>query len=198
MFGIRLDRRFLRLIPLIKKLNVITAISWGLESCSQRILKLYAKGTSVSSFKPILKAFSEAGVSNFVYVLFGLPLMQQRDIELTRSGLMDLMPYYEDIRLNWFLLNAHLPVYRQPQEYRVHIKDNFKMCDSIGVNVLGEYNISTKFYDFDATIDGRTLSRSEDFKRYKPVFDDFGPLMSMHELVCFFNSAETLLSFHSF
>lgn len=169
LFGARLERTYLDIVPLVREVDVIRRINWGLESFSQRILTRYAKGTRVSTFEPILKSYSELGIGNLIYILLGLPLMETEDIEKTAAGIKALRSYYTHISVNWFIMSDGIDVFNKPESYDIVIKDKFNISESIGMSGLGDYDISTRIYDFDATIDGKLLTRRQDFQRYKPL-----------------------------
>ncbi len=168
LFGARLDPGFVELAPLVRELGVISEIDWGLESCSQRVLNLYAKGTRVDHFEPILKAYAEAGVDNIVYGLYGLPRVTEDDLRDSFPRIDRLRPHCKELHLSWFLLSKGLAVYREKDRFGIEVLERFRMSDTTGFDCLGEHNVATNFFDFRSTIDGKSLSRWEDFERHLP------------------------------
>jgi radical SAM superfamily enzyme YgiQ (UPF0313 family) len=51
----------------------LRVVLWGVESGSDRILDLMAKGTNTADIAKVLKASHDAGIRNVVYIIFGFP-----------------------------------------------------------------------------------------------------------------------------
>lgn len=79
-------------------------ISWGVESGSQRLLDLCRKGTRASDFGRILRDSSEAGISNLLMMLFGLPTSTDADLDETFIFLEDNYPLIDAMTASSFLL----------------------------------------------------------------------------------------------
>ncbi|MBT7281734.1 radical SAM protein [archaeon] len=54
-------------------LSGLRVVLWGIESGSNRILKLIKKGTNVEDIEEVLKNSKEMGIKNVVYMIFGFP-----------------------------------------------------------------------------------------------------------------------------
>ena len=54
-------------------LSGLRVVLWGVESGSNRILKLIKKGTNVEDIEEVLKNSKEMGIKNVVYMIFGFP-----------------------------------------------------------------------------------------------------------------------------
>jgi hypothetical protein len=191
LFGMRLDRRVLELLPLIKETRILTSVDWGLESCSQRVLRLWGKGTSVSAFEPILRGMSSVGVLNLVFVLCGLPMSRDSDIRATESGLAQLRPYYRGVSASWFILDRWLAAFDAREELGIRLKERYRICDTFGVDFLGPHNLLTHFYDFDSTDGDRVLTRRDDFERYLGLLSRPGVWTS--QSLCFLKSPTPLV-----
>jgi hypothetical protein len=191
LFGMRLDRRVLELVPLIKETRILSSVAWGLESCSQRLLKLWRKGTSVGAFEPILREVSAAGVANQIFMLFGLPMSRDSDIRATERGLERLRPYYRSARASWFLLDRWLAAFEEREELGIHLKDRYRVCDAFGIDFLGPHNLLTHFHDFESTDGDRVLTRRDDFARYLGVLSMSSVGMSTR--LCFLKSPTPLV-----
>jgi hypothetical protein len=191
LFGMRLDRRVLELLPLIKETRILTSASWGLESCSQRILKLWRKGISASAFEPILRGMSSVGVTNHLFVLCGLPMSGESDIRATEKGLERLRPYYRSARASWFILDANMVAFDEREEFGIRLKDRYRVCDTFGVDFLGADNLLTRFYDFDSTDGDRVLTRRGDFERYLGLLSQ--PSIGISHDICFLKSPTPLV-----
>ncbi|MBI5478533.1 MAG: hypothetical protein HY906_06760 [Deltaproteobacteria bacterium] len=191
LFGMRLDRRVLEILPLVKETRILTSVEWGLESCSQRILRLWHKGTSASAFEPILRGMASAGVINLLFVLCGLPLSRDSDIRATERGLTQLGPHYRAVSASWFVLDRWLAAFDEREELGIHLKDRYRICDTFGVDFLGPHNLLTHFYDFDSTDGDRGLTRRDDFGRYLGLLSR--PEVSTSQFLCFLKSPRPLV-----
>lgn len=76
----RLEKEFnFKLLKKLKKCGCIQ-IHWGLDSCSQKILNFINKGIQLNTASRILQASSNAGISNYIYLIFGYPTETKEDI----------------------------------------------------------------------------------------------------------------------
>jgi hypothetical protein len=191
LFGMRLDRRVLELLPLVEETRILTSVAWGLESCSQRLLKLWRKGTSASAFEPILRGMAAVGVINQVFVLCGLPRSRDSDIRATEKGLERLRPYYRGVSASWFILDRWLAAFEEREELGIRLKDRYRVCDTFGVDFLGPHNLLTHFYDFDSTDGDRVLTRRDDFGRYLGLLSQ--PDVWTSQFLCFLRSPTPLV-----
>ncbi|MBN2594180.1 MAG: radical SAM protein [Sedimentisphaerales bacterium] len=66
-------------------------ISWGIESGSQRLLDISLKGTSAQTIRRIIKDSHQAGISNLLMMIFGLPTGTDEDFDATMDLLDDLV-----------------------------------------------------------------------------------------------------------
>ncbi|MFH1719806.1 MAG: radical SAM protein, partial [Planctomycetota bacterium] len=58
-------------------------ISWGIESGSQRLLDISRKGTSVETIRRVIGDSHQAGISNLLMLIFGLPTSKDEDFDAT-------------------------------------------------------------------------------------------------------------------
>jgi len=65
-------------------------ISWGVESGSQRLLDVCQKGTSAEAIRKVIRASCQAGISNLLMLIFGLPTSREEDFNATMELLDDL------------------------------------------------------------------------------------------------------------
>jgi anaerobic magnesium-protoporphyrin IX monomethyl ester cyclase len=65
-------------------------ISWGIESGSQRLLDICRKGTNVETIRRIVLDSNNAGISNLLMLIFGLPTSTEEDFKETIKLLDDL------------------------------------------------------------------------------------------------------------
>jgi hypothetical protein len=89
-------------------------------------------------------------------------------------------------------------VFENAESYGISIKDRYRVCDSIGPNILGDFNIETGFYDFDMTVEGQDLTRLEDFRRHLPFWsriESHGVVQNFSPYLFFLRSMEDLISY---
>ncbi|HUT43930.1 MAG TPA: radical SAM protein, partial [Desulfobacterales bacterium] len=65
-------------------------ISWGIESGSQRLLDISRKGTSVETIGNVIRDSRQAGISNLLMFIFGLPTGRDEDFDATMDLIDDL------------------------------------------------------------------------------------------------------------
>ena len=65
-------------------------ISWGIESGSQRLLDMSRKGTSVETIRNVIRNSHQAGISNLLMLIFGLPTSRDEDFDATMDLIDDL------------------------------------------------------------------------------------------------------------
>ncbi len=81
-------------------------ICWGVESGSQRLLDLARKGTDVTAIKQVLTRSHEAGISNLLMLIFGLPTSTDQDLQATLDLLESAFPLADGIAASNFVLFA--------------------------------------------------------------------------------------------
>jgi hypothetical protein len=79
-------------------------ISWGIESGSQRLLDVCAKGTRVETVERAVRNAGQAGISNLLMMIFGLPTSCDSDLEATFDLLDALADVTDDITCSSFQL----------------------------------------------------------------------------------------------
>ena len=79
-------------------------ISWGIESGSQRLLDISLKGTSADTIRRIIKESQQAGISNLLMMIFGLPTGTDEDFDTTMDLLDDLVDSVDAVTASSFQL----------------------------------------------------------------------------------------------
>ncbi|MBN2182936.1 MAG: radical SAM protein [Sedimentisphaerales bacterium] len=79
-------------------------ISWGIESGSQRLLDVCLKGTSVETVRKVVRDSHQAGISNLLMLIFGLPTSGEEDFNATLDMLDDLDDAVDDVKSSCFQL----------------------------------------------------------------------------------------------
>jgi anaerobic magnesium-protoporphyrin IX monomethyl ester cyclase len=79
-------------------------ISWGIESGSQRLLDISLKGTSAETIRRIIKDSHQAGISNLLMMIFGLPTGTDEDFDATMNLLDDLVDSVDAVTASSFQL----------------------------------------------------------------------------------------------
>ncbi|MBU1975137.1 MAG: radical SAM protein [Nanoarchaeota archaeon] len=94
-------------------------IMWGVESASERILKLINKGTNPNDISVVLKNSYDAGISNVAYILFGFPTETQEEFMDTISFLEENGEYIDLVSPSVFGLQRNTPIYKNPKKYGI-------------------------------------------------------------------------------
>jgi hypothetical protein len=96
-------------------------ISWGVESGSQRLIDLVDKGTRVETMKRVLRDAHEAGISNLVMLIFGLPSSTDLDLAHTLRLVEEVYGSVDAFTASSFVLFAGTAFARQPETYGLHV-----------------------------------------------------------------------------
>ncbi|MCE7869162.1 radical SAM protein [bacterium CPR1] len=92
----------------------LTMLLWGLESGSDRIMKLINKGIKLDKRLEILKNSSDSGIWNFCYIFFGFPSETEEEglqtIEMIESNTDIIHSYGRSV----FTLNKHAKLHTDP------------------------------------------------------------------------------------
>jgi len=92
---------------------------WGVESASQRILRLMDKGTRVETMARVLNAAREAGVANHVFILCGFPTETALEWQATLRFLDDRRQVIQGVHGAVFVLEPGSLVCLQPERFAV-------------------------------------------------------------------------------
>jgi len=79
-------------------------ISWGIESGSQRLLDISQKGTSVETIRRVIRDSHQAGISNLLMSIFGLPTSRDEDFDATMDLMDDLIDSVDAVTSSSFQL----------------------------------------------------------------------------------------------
>lgn len=107
-------------------------ICWGVESGSQRLLDLINKGTRVRDMEALLKNADEAGISNLVMMIFGLPTSTDLDFRQTVRFLEDVYPSLQAMTSSSFVLWENTHFARNASFYGMHITGSEPILTSGG------------------------------------------------------------------
>jgi anaerobic magnesium-protoporphyrin IX monomethyl ester cyclase len=94
-------------------------ILFGLESASQQVIQLMAKGTELEHMSRILHESNEAGIWNHTFFFFGFPGETLEDAQETVNFLYDHKQLIHSAALGTFLMERYSPAYRFPSAYKV-------------------------------------------------------------------------------
>lgn len=106
----------------LKKLysSGLRVAKWGLESASERILKLMRKGISVDVAENILKNSNAAGISNVIYYMYEFPTETEEDFKLTFDFIERNKQYLSSAISNEFTLNKYTYIYEHLAEFGIN------------------------------------------------------------------------------
>ncbi|MBT3304208.1 radical SAM protein [Candidatus Woesearchaeota archaeon] len=92
-------------------------IMWGVESASNRILKLINKGTNVKDIQTVLKNSHDAGIKNVVYMIAGFPSETKEEflesIKLIETNPIDLVSF------SVFGLQKNTEIFSNPNKFQI-------------------------------------------------------------------------------
>ncbi|MBP7568686.1 MAG: radical SAM protein, partial [Acidobacteria bacterium] len=99
------------------------AVSGGLETASDRLLKFMNKGVTLAQAGRAMKAFSDAGIMVHAYLMYGFPTQTERETvaaldtvrRLFREGCLHSAYWHR------FALTAHSPIARTPAAYGIRL-----------------------------------------------------------------------------
>ena len=99
------------------------AVTAGLETASDRTLKLMNKGVTVKQAVRVLEAFADAGIMVHLYLMYGFPTQTAQEIvdalelvrQLFEEGLIQSAYWHR------FALTAHSPMARDPKRFGIKL-----------------------------------------------------------------------------
>ncbi len=117
----RLESGFTK--TLLKKMHEsgVRRIFWGLESGSDRILKLMNKGIDPNNVPTILKDSYEAGISNVISVMFGFPSETEDDFNKTVDLCLKCEDYIHSYLYQKFVLYKNSPINTKIEEFSLEL-----------------------------------------------------------------------------
>lgn len=96
------------------KASGLKVIMWGVESASDRILKLMQKGTTRREIEKVLKDSHEAGIKNVVYIMFGFPTESEAEFIRTIDFLRQNKESIDLVSTSIFGLQKGTVIYKNP------------------------------------------------------------------------------------
>lgn len=109
------------LIPLFPQLACggMTAVGWGFESASQRILDAIKKGTKVEDISLVFKAAHQVGIKNIAYTIFGFPTETKEEFLQTIEFLKAQTENISLVTVSMFGLQKGSQLYAQPEKFGI-------------------------------------------------------------------------------
>lgn len=105
-------------------------ISWGIESGSQRLLDISQKGTSVETVRRIIRDSHQAGISNLLMLIFGLPTSRDEDFDATMNLLDDLIDSVDALTCSSFQLYDRTPFATGARDFGLQITGRERLFSS--------------------------------------------------------------------
>lgn len=105
-------------------------ISWGIESGSQRLLDISQKGTSAQTVRRIVGDSHQAGISNLLMLIFGLPTSKDEDFDATMDLLDDLIDSAEALTCSSFQLYDGTLFAAQARTFGLHVAGRERLFSS--------------------------------------------------------------------
>jgi hypothetical protein len=98
-------------------------VLWGLESGSERVLKLINKGISKETYLQTLRNTSDVGIWNHAFVFFGFPSEELIDTIETTNMLVENRDIIHSYGMGPFSLGKYSPIANKPEQFNIeHIE----------------------------------------------------------------------------
>lgn len=97
----------------------LVAISFGLESASQKMNNIYNKGISIANIPKILKNFSNAGIACGLCVMVGGPGENCTDMQATAALIRKNHKYIVSVLVSKFTVLLNSAIYHNPAKYNI-------------------------------------------------------------------------------
>jgi len=97
----------------------LTMVIWGVESGSDRILKLMQKGTISKDVENVLRDSHLAGIKNVVYIMFGFPSETKEEFMQTIEFLKRNEENIDLISTSIFGLQQGTTIYNNPEKFGI-------------------------------------------------------------------------------
>ncbi len=115
----RLEDAFTKeLLELLHK-SGLTMVLWGVESGSDRIMKLINKGINLDKRWDILRQSTEAGIWNFAYIFFGFPTETREEAMETINAMVKFRDIIHCYGRSVFSLGKHSLLYIDKDKYGI-------------------------------------------------------------------------------
>ncbi|MFC1609620.1 B12-binding domain-containing radical SAM protein [Myxococcota bacterium] len=114
-----------------------TMVMWGVESGSDRLLKLMRKGITPSTRLNLLRLASDVGLWNFAYIFLGFPTETEQEAMQT----IDLVRHNTDVIHSYgrsvFTLGKHSPLMKDPDHYGIlgWVEDDQEFSTNVTCNM---------------------------------------------------------------
>lgn len=130
-------------------------LQFGLESGSQRLLNLFQKGFDLVGAEQILNLSHQAGLKNYIYLLFGLPTEIETDREMTLQFVRKNHSAINFLNLALFNLPKFCDISNHPEKYHIQLVDEEK------------YQQPLQLYVPFTSTDGPIRPQARDFIQYR-------------------------------
>ena len=97
-------------------------LAWGIESGSNRLLRLMKKDIDIRKCTKLLKIAKKAGISNLIYLMVGYPYESSRDLEETALLLKDNARFIDNFIISHFRVNYGSFVYDNKDALNIEIQ----------------------------------------------------------------------------
>lgn len=94
-------------------------IIWGVESASDRVLKLMRKQTNKKDIKKVLEDSSRAGIKNCVYIMFGFPTETKEEALETLEFLKENQDSVDLVSVSIFGLQKGSEICKNPERFGI-------------------------------------------------------------------------------
>lgn len=98
-------------------------LAWGLESGSNRLLRLMKKDISAEECTNLMETAKDAGISNMAYLMIGYPHESSQDLEQTALLLKNNARFIDNLSIFIFRVNYNSFVYKNRESLKIEIEE---------------------------------------------------------------------------
>ncbi len=166
---------------------------WGMESSSDRVLRLMRKGTKVRSILEVLRCARDVGLSNFLFLMIGFPGETPDEARATIEFLRRHRDQVDGAQLSRFVVYEASDIGQHPERYGVILDrdDEHREVGAVGVagGTLDRAFLDGLYSEFEqdyfAFVSGRVPSALHHFSSARSLllflYRDLAPLVSGDE-----------------
>lgn len=145
---------------------------WGVESGSERVLRLMGKGTTPAQVQRVLRLAAEAGIWNLVFVIFGFPTESEAEWRQSLDFLRRNRQSIHALSKSRFLLLAGSEVMRRPRDFGITQVRDRRMRDPLQIAYdyeveqgLGQEEVARRYRRLPEELEG--VGRSSFFALFR-------------------------------
>jgi len=123
--NIRFEKGFTRQLTMKMAAAGCVAVAGGLETASDRTLRLMRKGVSLKGARQVMRDLTDAGILVHAYLMYGFPTQTQEETREAEGAVGKLCDegILHSVYWHHFALTAHSPIAREPDRYGIRLTE---------------------------------------------------------------------------